>query len=298
MTDASTHNLANRIAWQGLTIPVQADWRPLRIEGDDQKGAITIGDMTGPVFKLSWLRPPKGYDSKGWIDKRRKSTAGNQMSPNPPQPDSFERVSWVENLRIREESEKTVWWGCSKNDGVLVEVLLTNLREESINRWFLREALPNLTVVPKTQPWPWKIYSVHCEIPSEYRMTERRLATGDIAFQFARGKSSKLRLRQVFPASLALARRSFAGWLRDRVFNEHRRFRRAREDKPSDTEVKWSGRRQFPFPLGWLGPRTCLVLGLQDVDLDRLLIVEGEWRRGHSRAPVEEVMASMRGALE
>lgn len=284
----------NYLAWHGLTIPMQDGWHPLKIEGNHQKGSIAVGDMTGPVFKLQWLRPPKGYDGKMWVDKRRKSVAGNQESANPPRPESFEFVSWIKNLAIREESDKTVWWGCSKKSEVLVEVLLTNLREAEINQWFIENALPNLKVIPKDRDWPWKIYSVRCTVPSGYNLNKRRLAAGDIALEFERGKKDRLVVRQVYPASLALERRSLSGWLEDRVFTEQRRLRHDSEQKHDNTSLKRSGRKPLPFPLGWMRPKRFASVIDCDQTLDRLLIVESEWPEGGRPRPVDDILASMR----
>ena len=292
MTDQQQYS--NMLAWHGLTIPMQDDWHPLKIEGEHQKGSISVGDMIGPIFKLQWLRPPKGYDGRMWVDKRRKSVAGEHQSHNPPCPESFEHVSWVKNLAIRQEAEKTVWWGCSKKSEVLVEVLLTNLREREVNEWFLEHALPQLKVIPEGKEWPWKIYSVRCTIPAGYRLHQTRMAAGDIAFEFNRGKSDKLLVRQVYPASLALERRSMIGWLKDRVFTEHRRLRPEDEKKHNASWLKHKGRKPLPFPLGWLRPKRYTSVIDRNQELDRLMIVESEWPVGATTQPVDQILASMK----
>jgi len=294
MTDQQpTQKHNNLLAWHGLTIPMQDEWHPLKIEGDHQKGSISVGDMAGPVFKLQWLRPPKNYDGRMWVDKRRKSIAGKHESENPPRPGSFEHVSWVKNLNIREEAEKTVWWGCSKRSEVLVVVLLTNLREKELNEWFIENALTYLQVIPGEQEWPWRIYSVQCTLPAGYRLQQTRMAAGDIALEFKRGNQDRLVVRQVYPASLALERRPMAGWLKDRVFNEQRRLRQETEQKQNDVWLKRKGRKPLPFPLSWLRPRRYESVIDRDRQLDRLMIVEGEWPEGKSTTPVNDILASM-----
>jgi hypothetical protein len=283
----------NHLAWQGLEIPMRDDWRPLRIEGEHRKGSITIGDMDGPVFQLRWIRPPRDSDSSGWIKARRLSVAGGQESRGAPRPESFESSSWIKNLAIREESKKTVWWGRSERSNVLVEILLTSLSGSGVNQCFLKSALPNLRVASPTEDNLWQIYSARFVIPAGYRLVRKRLAAGDIALEFVRGWGEKLLVRQVYPAGLALERRSLQGWLRDRVFKEHRRFRQETEDRHDGQHVKWSGWKRLPFPLGWISPRRCDVLIRQEQDLDRLMIVKYEWQDGTEVKSVDKIADGM-----
>lgn len=282
------------LSWQGLEVPIREDWRPLRIEGGHQSGSITIGDMNGPIFQLRWLRPPKGYDGKAWIEGRRQRTAGGQKSARPPRPAGFSHVSWIKDLSIREESQKTVWWGCAKTSEVLVEILLTNLCDPAANRWFVTAALPKLKAFPPAGECRWQIYSSRFVIPSKFVLSRKRLAAGDIALEFTRATHEKLIVRQVFPAGLALQRRSLSGWLTDRAFKESRRLRKEAEDAGGDRRVKWSGWKKLPMPLGWIMPRRCEAVVVLDTDLDRLLIAELEWMGRTPVVSVDELAAGMK----
>lgn len=285
------------LAWQGLTVPIQEDWRPLRIEGDYKDGAIAVGHMDGPVFQLRWLRPPEGYDADRWIAKRTKSVAAGQTSENPPRPDDFEPVSWIRSLAVRQESVKTVWWGYAKKAHVLVEILVTNLSDEATNRWFLRRSLPKLTATAKDEKCPWSIYSSRCVIPPGYVLNRKRLAAGDIALEFTGDKGRKLLVRQVFPAMLALQRRPYAGWLRDRVFKERREFRKETEvTRDHGLQMNWKGWKRVPFPLGFVLPHRCESVIAHDESLDRLLIVESECSNGAKVTPPDQILETMRRA--
>jgi len=281
------------LSWQGLEIPIREDWRPLRIEGEHSKGSVTIGDIEGPVFQLRWIRPPKGADTSGWIKARQISVAGGQESRGAPRPEGFDDVSWVKNLAVREESKKTVWWGRSERNGLLVEILLTNLRDSEVNRHFARTCLPKLRIVPLTEDCTWRVYSARFLVPAGYRLTRKRLATGDIALEFVRGRGERLLVRQVYPAGLALERRSMAGWLRDRVFKGRRRFRREMEDCHEGKRIRWTGWKRLPFPLGWVMPRRCDSIILQNQDMDRLFIVESQWKDGEPVTPIDKIADGM-----
>lgn len=297
MAESGTSSQENLLAWQGLAIPIQEEWRPLKIEGDHQKGAITVGSMDGPVFQLRWLRPPKSYDAAEWIKKRCRAVAGGQTSDDPPRPDGFAMASWVRSLAIRQESEKTVWWGYAEPAHLLVEILLTNLCDDKTNAWFIRHALPKLTVAAATEDCPWSIYSSRCVIPPGYILRRQRLAAGDIALEFTADKGRRLLVRQVFPALLALQRRPYAGWLRDRVFKERRRFRKDCETTREDgLRMTWTGWKRIPFPLGFLLPRRWETVVAHDEYLDRLLIVESEWRDGATVKSAEDILKTMRRA--
>lgn len=283
------------LAWQGLTVPIRRDWRPLKIEGSHKKGAVTVGDMDVPVFQLRWLRPPKGYDASRWIAKRCKSVAGGQTSEDPPRPEAFDKVDWIRDLAIRQESVKTVWWGYSKKASVLIEVLLTNLCDEKTNRWFVRHALPEITASATTEECTWSIYSAHFVTPAGYILNRKRLVVGDIALEFTADKGRRLVVRQVFPAMLALQRRPYHGWLRDRVFKERRRFRKGAERTSEDgLQMNWTGWKRVPFPLGFVLPRRCEAVIAHDEQRDRLLIVESEWSNRTQVRPVSDIVDSMR----
>lgn len=283
------------LAWQGLTIPLQDDWRPLKIDGEFKKGSITVGNMDGPVFQLRWLRPSTTYDGANWIRNRCKATAGGQTSDNPPRPEGFDISEWIQGLAIRQESEKTVWWGYSKTAGVLVEILLTNLCSREVNRWFVRHALPRLDVTPPTEDCEWSIYSCRFTVPPGYQLNRKRLAAGDLAFEFLGSAGKRIIIRQVFPALLALQRRPYQGWLRDRVFKEKRRFQKQRESMADDgLQLTWAGRKKIPFPFGFIAARQCVTEIIHDEDLDRLFIVESEWKKGQGVAPVMPILDSMR----
>jgi hypothetical protein len=282
------------LAWMGFEVPIKEDWRPLRMDGEHHKGSITVGDMNGPIFQLRWLRAPKGYDGREWIEKRRTDVAGGQKSPGAPQPRGFSHVSWIKDLSIREESQKTVWWGRSKEDGVLVEILLTNLCDPVANNWFLKVALPKLTVLPASDAWRWRVFSSRFMVPARYTLARKRLAAGDITLQFVRGEDERLTLRQVFPARLALRRRKLVAWLKHRPFRETRRIRAEAEDVESDNRAMISGWKNLPFPVGWLFPRHCRMLAVQDRGLDRLLIVEHEWAGPAPQESVDDLVAGMK----
>jgi len=180
---------------------------------------------------------------------------------------------------------------------VLVEVLLTNRSDKKTNRWVIRHALPKLTVTGPADDCRWSIYSSRCVVPPGYVLQHKRLAAGDIALEFTGDKGRKLLVRQVFPAMLALQRRSYAGWLRDRVFKERRRFRRSSESTRDDgLQMNWSGWKRVPFPLGLLLPRRCESVIAHDEHLDRLLIVVSEWKNGTSVRSVDDILETMRQA--
>jgi len=293
MTSARPSPEAHLLAWQGLEVPLRDDWRPLRIEGGYSKGSVTVGDIEGPIFQVRWIRPPKGADTDGWIKARRQSVAAGQESRGAPRPEGFDSVSWIKNLAVREESKKTVWWGRSPRANALVEILLTNLRGTEVNTQFIKDSLPKLRVVPPSEDSWWRIYSARFFVPAGYRLARQRLATGDIALEFVRGWGERLLVRQVYPAALALERRSMAGWLRDPVFKEHRRFRRETEDRHEGRRIRWTGWKRLPFPLGWITPRRCDSIILQNRDLDRLLIAESQWTEGTDVVPVDKIADGM-----
>lgn len=281
-----------QICWQGLQVPIQKDWRPLRVEGSYEDGSVTIGDMMAPIFQLRWIRPATEQDGKKWIEGRCNSAAGGQTSRKAPHPESFEHVAWIKDLAIREESQKTVWWGTATNKEVFVELLLTNLCKPAFSRWVIKEALPLLRVMSKTEESLWQIYSARFTVPPGYVLNHSRLAAGDISLEFKREDRQKLTVRQVYPAALALDRRPMRAWLRNRVTTDRRRLCVDQEQK-SDHKVKWTGWKRYPFPLGWIVPNRFESLILEDLHLDRLLIAESEWKDGSKTTRVDDIVSAM-----
>jgi hypothetical protein len=266
------------LAWQGIQVPLMNDWRPLRIEGNYKNGAVTVGDQEGVVFILRWIHPPKKYDAASWIEKRRKIVASGQLTENPPVPEGFDLTSWIKNLAIREETEKTVWWGYSEKSEILVEIILTNLTDRKKNEWFLKKSLPKIKVTPIDEDCLWVIFSARFMIPAGYKLERHRLTVGDITLNFMKNKSDRLFVRQVYPAKLALNRRSLPAWLRDEVFTRHRHFKLLEDDKSIELKTKKSGLKILPFPLSWVSPHHCQRMIIENTELDRLLIIDAEWR--------------------
>ena len=59
------------LSWCGWSLPVPADWRPLKIEGGWERGAMMVGDADGPVFKILWWRPEaEDFAASRWLAER------------------------------------------------------------------------------------------------------------------------------------------------------------------------------------------------------------------------------------
>jgi hypothetical protein len=282
------------LAWQGIQILMLSDWRPLRIEGHYENGAVTVGDQEGPIFILRWLHPPKKYDASKWIEKRQNKIASGQISNEPPMPDRFDSTSWIKDLAIREEAKKTVWWGYSSSCNLILEVILTSLTDFKKNDWFIKNSLPKIKISSKNEDTLWQIFSARFLIPSGYQLKHHRLTLGDITLDFIKSKTERLLVRQVYPAKLALDRRPLPGWLRDVVFKRHRRFKATNDDKSLHKKSRKTGFKALPFPLGWIKPLNCERLIVEDRELDRLYIIDAEWDK-NSKAPLVDKLASEMG---
>ena len=283
---------SHMIAWQGIHFAIQPDWRPLRIEGSHEKGSITVGDIEVPIFQLRWLRPPRDYDSAGWIRKRREETSGGQESARPPHPKAFNEVSWIKDLAIRQESEKTVWWGYSSKENLLVEILMTNLADPKTSRWFIERSLPKLGIYGKDQDSIWQIYSSRFSVPAGFTLKRKELAAGSITLQF-KNNDKILNLRQVFPAKLAVERRSLIAWLWNPVFKNHWRCYNMITENKSSTHYHWQGTRKLPFPVGWIFPKQCEGKIIHDADLDRLLMAELLWQGPQTSIAMDGLISGM-----
>jgi hypothetical protein len=193
----------------------------------------------------------------------------------------------VVDLELKQSERTTAWYGCSVREAMLMQVVVTDSVDEPTRRFILKRLLPGLRVAHRDQSSTWRLYDVGFEIPSGYQLRQRHLFSGDIGLRFEHEDGlRRLLVRQVYPAGLALSRRSLDGWLAIPPFTDRRRAWRAENESmalPAGSRFSAGlcrrGWRRYPSPMGWLKPMYTTSVGLHDRGLDRLLLVEHQARR-------------------
>lgn len=286
------------IAWQGWRIPVAADWQPMRITGDHKNGAMIIGSSDAPILQVSWHRL-KGRDmtASAWL-KRRFRNIPESILDGCPKPTGFDDVGWFRNMELKEDNSKSVWVGVSNSKKILIDIMFTNLSSEAEREKIINECLPQLEVFGKEENWPWNIYQVSFSVPGDYILKKHHLYSGDIALEFQRKSGDTLMVRQVYPSKLALSRRTLKRWLEEYPFHQKRKYKLDDEndwgwDGMNKKGLKRFGRKQIPFPFGWIRRRHCSSFIVQDEEMDRLLIAEHACTEGTDNDMLENIITGM-----
>jgi len=281
----------SEIAWAGWRMPVGEDWRPFKIEGGQARGSMMIGNGEQPIVRVQWSRAKEGnrFDAPAWIERRLKKI-GAVPGANAPCPASLDRAAWVRDLATKGGTTRTIWYGYSAAARLMLELIVTSLTAEALRRDVFKSLVPRLKVSPPEAPSYWSVYGVGFACPVGFKLKQRHLYSGDIALRFEREKTSLL-LRQVYPAGLAVSRRSASRWLRVGPFKERRRMRKAqngpwRHASRKLEGVTQQGWKRLPPPLGFAAPRYSTAVAATDTALDRLLIAELQTRRPGDAATV------------
>ncbi|HBC88455.1 MAG TPA: hypothetical protein DCZ94_16020 [Lentisphaeria bacterium] len=285
------------ISWQGFSMPLMREWRPLRIEGVFKKGSITIGDVSGPLFEARWLRPGAAdFDGRAWIDSN-KMKSNDKIASAPPRPQGFTSVGWIKGFEEKDSGKKTVWWGYSVEGQIILEIIISELVEPAAYEWIISNVLPSVKVFKPEEEWTWRIFSAQFKVPAGFILESHKLNNGDMSLCFRRPRKERLILRQVYPAELALSRRALEKWFENSPFSERRRFSEAKDGCRSVGKKDFTvdGWKLVPFPLGFIRPRRCSRIAVVDDASDRIFLTEYEYGKRDSGEIAQVAVKGMRG---
>ena len=289
------------IAWHGWSLQAPSAWRPLRLEGDRRRGAVMIGDAEQALVQVKWLRPgQRHFKAQTWLKERIAGVAPH-CSPDPdaPLPHGFVASTWLIGKPGRDGIRRSVWYGYSARDDLVVEFMVNDAVEERLRKKVWREVLPSLRVRKANEPTGWALFDVGFETPAGFDLDQKRLASGDVSLFFVAGRRESLLLRQVYPAQVALERRPMERWIAHFPFKEHRRFRHegfenwgVTEPRPMEGMCR-RGWRRLPSPLGRCAERVAVSVAVVDKNLDRLLLAEHASACDQGDAVVTRAVARM-----
>ncbi|OPZ23250.1 MAG: hypothetical protein BWZ02_03280 [Lentisphaerae bacterium ADurb.BinA184] len=107
------------------------------------------------------------------------------------------------------------WCGCAPAAGLVIEVRTGPDLPPARLAWVRERFVQGLDVSAAGQPCEWCVFGARFVSPAGFVYRASALNLGDLSLEFADPAGRRLRLRQVYPADLALARRSLADWLED-----------------------------------------------------------------------------------
>jgi hypothetical protein len=270
---------AQMIAWQGWTLRVPEDWNPVKVEGDADRGLLLLADLERPRLGLRWRKLSERVDGERWAQQSLKEEVGLLASEEAKEllPDA----AW-KGGRLYIEPEppgRDVWAGVSATSGRGIQVVY---HAKTRDRRLAAEILPTLHDAKADAPRSWAIFDLACQTPAGWALQWYRFHAGDVALAFTRGRSN-VTVRQIGPASLALARQPLEEWMKQQDKAAAKLYRPVSKPEPSDLTLRGTplsgltakmAKRKRLF---WaIGTRPQVRLGVHDTDRNRLLIVQGD----------------------
>lgn len=293
------------LAWGGWRLRIPSNWRPLDIENARDKGRVVVGTNEVAGLQVKWWTPEKRFDPAAWGMRRARAIGAGAKLRAGPRPPGFTETVRVRRKGAKPEENMLFWFGFARAARLAVELIVNAGTLDAADlRLLVRHGLPSLRARAPDTATGWSVFDTSFESPPGFFLVERRLNLGDMCLVFRAPNRTRMSLRQVYPASLALARRPIEKWLRDTPFKEYRRYKPAGETEPwqiasfarSLRGWKRRGRKRLSWPLGACAPRVTLTAAAHDEQLDRLLFAEYDAGREYDEAAVAQALGRMNWA--
>ncbi len=269
------------LSWEGWTLSVLENWRPFKIENGHTRGSMLIGDADEPTLLVRWWRPGRRFHPSKYFHRQAKEL-GAPLSEHLPGPPGLDETAWIEEFTARNGTSQAAWYGYSQAGGMVVEAILNRAVPKEMLEEITENVLPSLQISAKEEDTAWAMYNLSFVCPAGFVLRRHHLYPGNIALEFTGGAHETLMLRQVYPADLALQRRTSDLWLKQCPFKQHRKLRPGagtvalwqREEPNPLAGMRMRGWKRLPMPLGWCAPRFMVGILATDETLNRLCIVE------------------------
>lgn len=267
------------VAWQGVQLVVPADWSPVKIEGDFDRGFLSMADLDRERVGLRWQTIGKRSDPVKLVDGAMRNEVGKLAF------DESIDVSggdWtVARLYVEPDPPgRDVWVGFCGRTRRLVQVVYQAKRRDRVLRDDLVPTFRDTGEVGGLAK-VWSVFWLNVSLPRPMKLTGQRLNVGDLSLTFA-SDAGPVVVRQVAAAGVALNRRPIEKWLMSLA--EPKRYRPFGE--PGEVVVngmtgmrQCHARRRRLFLARWIA-REFVVYAVHDASADRLTL---------ARAPDERV---------
>jgi hypothetical protein len=198
----------------------------------------------------------------------------------------------------------SVWHGYSPAGKLAMEITVNMAADEASRSALVQTTIPSLSVGGVEAPTRCAIFETSFELSAGFDVGDKLLRSGYIALKFAGDGRRSLVVRQIYPAELALARRSMEDWLDARPFPCRKRV------LPAGAAEEWNvpsfgrqlggrirrGWKQLAAPLSFIGRRWFVAAVAHDCELDRLLLAEYESPRPEGDEAVVDAIGRMNWA--
>lgn len=281
-------------------------WRPLKIEGGQRSGNLTLGDSARAIAQIKWLRAEgRRFDGARWV--RRRCGAGCKKGKNPDaailakaNPAGFSAVG----VSLARKGKMTVWHGYCPDGKLAMEITVNMGVDEASRGTLMRMTIPSLLAAAAADPTRWAVFETSFQLPEGFDVADKVLRSGYIALKCAGAGRRSLVVRQIYPAKLALERKSLDQWLGARPFPTRKKILTAGDAEEwavSSFGRQIEGRicrgwKQLASPLSFIGGRWFVAAVAHDTELDRLLLAEYDSPRPEGDDAVAEAIAQMNWA--
>jgi len=267
------------LGWMGWSVEMPEHWRPFKFEGGWTKGTVQISNGEQVTARIKWERLSRvRFSPEKWIARMlRKETGTREHDENAPVPSGFGFTGW-----IREHTTKTgthgVWCGYGQKAGIVIQVLFISDDDTIINA--VTEMIGSLRASVPGESFPLAVLGSKFNGPAGFRLSSWQLNLGDITVGLTSDSRQFLALRQVYPASLALSRRTLERWIKRPLYSRYRRFKPEGEVRQYETAVQGRrlkglavyGHKNLPSPLNRFRRLASMSAGVHDTKLDRLFL--------------------------
>lgn len=281
------------IAWQGWRLRVPTTWNPVKVDGDWDQGVLLLADMLQAKLGLRWKRMKRG-DPMQWANRSLEAEVGklaSQEAIDHPMPHPSD---WrVSKLYIdKDPPGRDIWSGWSEKSGRVLEIVHHAQNRDPV---WVHQLLPTVDDTPVTESQAWSIFDFSAITPPGWTLKWFRLNAGDLTLAFAKERRL-IRLRQVGPASLALARMGLEDWIGQldkayrKIYRDAENLSETTLQLPQQTLSGRSGVFKRKRRLFWAFrfANQVQTLGFHDPARNRLLLAQGD---------DEPVMRQMLGSM-
>jgi hypothetical protein len=260
------------LAWQGWHVGVPADWSPIKIEGDFDRGFVAMADLDRERLGVRWQTARKNADPKKVVADAMRGEVGQLAFE-----ESIESTSdaWpAARLYIEPDPPgRDVWIGYSAATKRVVQIVYQATARDRV----LRDSIvPTIADGGEAggAASEWSVFWLNVALPRPLKLLSQRLNVGDLSLSFAT-QQGDLVVRQVAAARVATSRRPMEKWLA--TVSEPKRYRPIGKSEPV-TVAGMAGlrqrhvRRRRLWWLRWVA-REYVAYCVHDVASDRLAIL-------------------------
>ncbi len=272
------------LAWQGWQLLIPNDWNPVKVEGDFDDGSLLIADMHAARLGLRWRKAAKTADPAKWADRAMRAEVGKLAASEVSDLAMPQASAWrISRLYTEPEPPgRDVWMGWSEPSGRVMEIVYHAQARDNV---LAGDVLTTLADTTRGEPLAWSIFDLSVKTPAKLSLQWFKLNAGDLSLAFSEKRGRKLSVvRQIGPASLALARQPLDGWMSQQRHPLRKLYRPMSKPEPTVLGVGGQKLEGLRATLSrkrrlwwlWVVAKRLVLLGLHDPARKRLLIGQSE----------------------